>query len=70
MIKKRTIRADELIDGMLIELDDDIPETVKNVVKTADRVMFDIGKEKFCVSRFSSITQVVRLTLICGGKNG
>lgn len=68
MIKKRTIRADQLISGMLIELDDDMPEMVKNVVKTPDSVMFDIGKEKFCVDRYSPITQVVRMTLICGGK--
>lgn len=68
MIKKRTIRADQMISGMLIELDDDMPEMVKNVVKTPDSVMFDIGKEKFSVSRYSPITQVVRMTLICGGK--
>lgn len=69
MIKKRTIRADQLISGMLIELDDDTPEMVKNVVKTPDSVMFDIGKEKFCVDRDREITQVVRLTLLCGGKD-
>lgn len=67
MIKKRSIRADQLRDWMLIELDDDIPDIVKNVVKTPNSVMFDIGKEKFCVDRDREITQVIRMTLICGG---
>lgn len=68
MIKKRSIRADQLRDWMLIELDDDIPDIVKNVVETPNSVTFDIGKEKFCVDRDREITQVIRMTLICGGK--
>lgn len=69
MIKKRTIRAEQMHDGMLIELDDDIPEMVKNVVKTPDCVTFSIGKELFCVDREREITQVIRMTLLCGGKS-
>lgn len=65
MIKKRVIRADQLRDCMLIELDDDIPEIVKNVVKTGDSVQFDIGEEKFCVDTNREITQVIRMTLVC-----
>lgn len=70
MIKKRCISAGQLISGMLIELDDDIPEIVKNVVRKGNSVNFDIGKEKFSVNVNTPITQVIRLTLLCGGKNG
>lgn len=69
MIKKRTIRADQLISGMLIELDDDTPEMVKDVEKTENKICFKIGKEPFCVDNDAEITQVVRLTLLCGGKD-
>lgn len=70
MIKKRCIRADQLINGMLIELDDDSPEIVKNVIRKGESVNFDVGKEKFSVNVHTPITQVIRLTLLCGGKNG
>lgn len=66
MIKKRTIRADQMISGMLIELDDDIPEMVKDVEKTASKICFRIGNEPFCVDHDAEITQVIRLTLLCG----
>lgn len=64
VVKRRTIAASSLREGMLVDFEDGEPAMAKNVRHLAHKVLFDAKGDQFSLDRDEQIQTVIMMHIV------
>ncbi len=64
IIRRRTLRADQLREGMLVDFEDGEPGIVSKLKHTANKVLFTARKCEFALDRDEILQAVIMMRVV------